>query len=93
MTGTQDAMPEEGNFLFQRPLGVDHAEDPLFLLPLKGILVHPLGLVPQHDIVVELGLRFGVQQFLHGRLVPFGGAGFQLGIWRSKSGAAHQVGH
>jgi hypothetical protein len=47
-------------FFFERPLGVDHAEDPLFLLAFQSILVHPFGLVAHHDIVVELGLRLGM---------------------------------
>src|SRR5262249_9478295 len=93
VASAQDAMPEESDLFFQRPLGVDHAEDPLFLLPLEGILVHPFGLVPQHDILVEVRLRFRVQQLLDSCLVPFLGTGFQLGIWCSESGAAHQVSH
>jgi hypothetical protein len=93
VASAKKAVPEESHFLLQRPLGVDHAEDPLFLLSLEGVFVQPLGLVPHHDILVEFGLRFGMQQLLHGRLIAFRGSGLYLRIRGSKPCAAHQVSH
>jgi hypothetical protein len=61
VSGAENAMPEQGHLLLEWLLAVDHTEDPLFLLALEAIFVHPLGLVPHHDIVVELWLRLGMQ--------------------------------
>src|SRR5262249_38736204 len=93
MAGAKNAVPEEGHLLLQRTFGVNHAEDPFFLLPFEGLFVHPLGLVPHHDIVVELWLSLRMQQLLHGRLVAFGGSGLYLRNRSSESCATHQVSH
>jgi hypothetical protein len=93
VTCAKDAVPEQGHFLLERPFGVDHAENPLFLLSLEGILVQPLAFVAHHNIVIEVRLRFGMQQLLNGCLVAFGGSGFYFRNWGSESSTAHQMSH
>ena len=86
-------MPEEGNLLFQRPLGVYHP-------------VHPFGLIyrrrrgpfitrehPVQQFVVYGLLPLWMQQLFDHGFVPRGGALLQFHTGIAEARAPHQVGH
>src|SRR5882762_4796801 len=85
-------MPEEGNLLFQRALGVDHTPGPEDWASSDHPL--PFSKIPfQHIHVDTIRLVFRMQKFLDRRLVSPGGPCLQLLVGRAKSGTAHQVSH
>ena len=89
----EDVVPEQGDLLFKRPLGVDHPVGPLFLLTLETGLGNPLGLIAHQDVILNGWLGFRIQQLFDRGLVALGGAGLQFLIRGAKPGAAHKVRH
>ena len=93
VAGGEQLMPEEGDLLFQRPLGVYHP-------------VHPFGLIDRRRSGALITREHAVQQFVvYGRLplwmqklfdhgfVPLGGALLQFLTGIAEARAPHQVGH
>ena len=89
----EDPVPEKGHLLLQRALGVDHSVGKIRLINFQGVHLFPVDEVPLQDVHFQVGLGNGVEQFLDGGFITFGGALFQLGVSGAETGPTHQVRH
>ena len=78
VAGAEDAVPEQGDLLFQGPLGVDHGVGPVGLVDLQGVHFPPVNKPALQQVHFKAGVVAGVQQVLHRGFVACGGPPFQL---------------